>query len=72
MAPEAPTAPGASGNSAPCPGHPVRTGKDHSEIYSEEDMAEKTRFRKHKALETFSFFHPPNIKTVKTKIRGIM
>lgn len=72
MAPEAPTASGVSGNSAPCTGDPVRTGKDHSEVYSEEDLAEKTWFRKHKTLVTFSFFHPPDIKTVKTKIRGIM
>lgn len=66
-APEAPTAPGVSGHSAPCTGDPVRTGKGHSEVYRE-DMAEKTRFRKHKTLVTFSFFHPPDIKTVKAKL----
>lgn len=59
-------------NLAPCTGDPVKTGKVHSRVYSEEDMAEKTRFRKHKTPVTFSFFHLPDLKTVKTKIRGIM
>lgn len=43
-----------------------------TQVYSEEDTAEKTQFRKHKTLLTFIFFHPPDIKIVKTKIRRIL
>lgn len=73
MAPEAPRAPGVSQwQLSTLHWGPCQTAKGHSEVYSQEEMAEKTRFRKHKTLATLSFFHPSDIKTVKTKIRGIM